>query len=297
MGGSDIPGFSGAGKTTSCVALIRRGFGFLGDDRPILRYDKTGGLELLSFPEPIDVTDYTIQLFPELKNYTLLMDNRNLRKKSFNAEALYPGSTRTSCVPRIILFPEISANGKSSLEIFPKSEALKNFLPHSLLAFDKEIARKHFDIIFDLIQTTDCYKAKLAQICNIFPTWLNLYSNVPTKEQHFVLSLLKASLGYESWEGTESALSKTLDWAKVARMISYHGILPLLFNALSQNKNISLPQKITECLFREFISNSALGLLFEKALKNIVTHFKQNNLCFAINKGWGSPRWHILNPS
>ena len=156
-----FPGFSGAGKTTSCVALIRQGYGFLGDDRPILRYNKSGGLELLSFPEPIDVTDYTIQVFPELRNYRLFLDNRNLRKQSFTAEELYPGSTRDSCVPRIILFPEISAVKKSSLEVFPKSEALKTFLPHSLLAFDKEIARKHFDIIFDLIQTTDCYKLKL----------------------------------------------------------------------------------------------------------------------------------------
>jgi hypothetical protein len=156
-----FPGFSGAGKTTSCVALIRQGYGFLGDDRPILRYNKSGGLELLSFPEPIDVTDYTIRLFPELKNYRLFLDNRNLRKQSFNAEELYPGSTRDSCVPKLILFPEISAVKKSSLEVFPKSEALKTFLPHSLLAFDKEIARKHFDIIFDLIQSTDCYKVKL----------------------------------------------------------------------------------------------------------------------------------------
>jgi hypothetical protein len=163
-----FPGFSGAGKTTSCVALIRQGYGFLGDDRPILRYNKSGGLELLSFPEPIDVTDYTIQLFPELKNYRLFLDNRNLRKQSFNAEELYPGSTRASCVPKLILFPEISAIKKSFLEVFPKSEALKTFLPHSLLAFDKEIARKHFDIIFDLIQSTDCYKVKLgADIQNL----------------------------------------------------------------------------------------------------------------------------------
>jgi hypothetical protein len=156
-----FPGFSGAGKTTSCIAFIRHGFGFLGDDRPMLRYNKSGRLDLLCFPEPIDVTDYTIQLFPELKNYRLFLDNRNLRKQSFNAEELYPGSTRNSCIPRLILFPEISPIKKSFLEVFPKSEALKTFLPHSLLAFDKEIAKKHFDIIFDLIQSTDCYKLKL----------------------------------------------------------------------------------------------------------------------------------------
>ena len=109
----------------------------------------------------------------------------------------------------------------------------------------------------------------------------------PTKEQQFILSFLRSSLGYEPWEGVTSTMSQNLDWDKVAAMASHHGIAPLLFNALQKNKQIILPQKVTECLTREFISNSALGLLFEKALKEIVTHLKQNKLCFAVHKGLG----------
>lgn len=158
-----FPGFSGAGKTTSCIALIRAGYGFLGDDRPILHYSSVGNLEFLCFPEPIDVTDYTISLFPELKNYHRFLNNRNLRKRSFVVQELYPSIIKDFCIPRIILFPEISSTAESYLEPFSKFEAFKTFLPHSLLAFDKEITQKHFDIIFDLIQTTDCYKLKLGK--------------------------------------------------------------------------------------------------------------------------------------
>jgi hypothetical protein len=109
----------------------------------------------------------------------------------------------------------------------------------------------------------------------------------PTKEQQFILALLRASLGYESWEGVTSSLSQNLDWEKIAAMMSYHGIAPLLYNALQQNKQIVFPQKVTKCLAREYIGNSALGLLFEKALKEIVAHLGQNELSFAVHKGLG----------
>jgi len=109
----------------------------------------------------------------------------------------------------------------------------------------------------------------------------------PTKEQRFILSFLRASLGYESWEGVTSFLSQKLDWEKVAAMMSYHGIAPLLYNALQQNKQIVPPQKVMKSLAREYINNSALGLLFEKALKEIVTHLNQNELPFAVHKGLG----------
>jgi len=109
----------------------------------------------------------------------------------------------------------------------------------------------------------------------------------PTKEQRFILSLLRASLEYGSWESVIGSLSQNLDWKKVAATMCYHGIAPLLYNALQHNKQINLPQKVTECLAREFISNSALGLFFEKALKEIVAHFNQNELPFAVHKGLG----------
>jgi len=164
-----FPGFSGAGKTTACIALIRQGYGFLGDDRPFLRYGRNGGMEILSFPDYIDVTNETIDLFPELKEEDLLKENRHLRKKSFYADDLYPGSIKTSCAPRAILYPEISGGKESYLEELSKSETLKSLLPHSMLVFDKDIAKRHFDILFDLVKAADCYKLKFGSNIDNLP--------------------------------------------------------------------------------------------------------------------------------
>jgi hypothetical protein len=155
-----FPGFSGSGKTTACIALIRAGFGFLGDDRPFLRYDGGGNLELLAFPERIDVTDETLNFFPELREGGFLEAHRNQTKKSFRADTAYPGCVRDACVPRIILYPEIAEGRESRLEDLPRSEALKSLLPHGLLVFDKRASRKHFELLCDLVESTDCYRLR-----------------------------------------------------------------------------------------------------------------------------------------
>ena len=164
-----LPGFSGSGKTTSCIAFIRRGYGFLGDDRQILCYRKNGGVKLLSFPEPINVTNKTINFFSELVENKLLHYNNDSGKQRFPVEELYPGSVRDVCIPQLILYPEISADAKSSLYKLPKSEALSLFLPHSLLVLDKKVAGRHFNIIGDLIHSTDCYHLKLGSNIHDLP--------------------------------------------------------------------------------------------------------------------------------
>lgn len=155
-----LPGFSGAGKTTTCISLIRSGFGFLGDDRPILHYNDQE-LELLSFPEDINVTEKTLKFFPELAASELIKINKGLLKKSFCAEDIYPGSVIQRCRPRAVLYPERYQGSKSFVEELSKSEALSSFLPHSMLVFDKDTSKKHFDILFDLINSVDTYRLKL----------------------------------------------------------------------------------------------------------------------------------------
>ncbi len=153
-----LPGFSGSGKTTTCIALIRNGYRSLGDDCPMLRYNMKGSLELLAFPERVNVTEKTINFFPELKNSNLLKDNGNGRKWSFNTEDVYPGSTKMSTIPKVVLFPEVHSGQKSRLESLSGNEAFKLLLPHGLMVLDKETARKHFDILVDLIESVECYR-------------------------------------------------------------------------------------------------------------------------------------------
>jgi hypothetical protein len=156
-----LPGFSGAGKTTTCIALARQGFGVLGDDRAILTRNANRKLELLGFPEYVNVTEQTANLFPELKTFLYFNRREKAMKKSFRLYDVYPGVFRERCVPKVILFPRVHGTSKSSLEAMPKSHALRLFLPHSMLVFNQASAKKHFDILYDLINATDCYAFQL----------------------------------------------------------------------------------------------------------------------------------------
>jgi len=151
-----IPGLSGSGKSTSCVALMRGGYRCLSDDKPFLRGTENC-LELLAFPEMIDVTDQTIAFFPELRESTTAIE-MGYRKKRFRAETLYPGSTADAVTPRVILFPQISDESTSRVERLPSARALEALLPHSLLCFDREISVRHFGLLSRLVETTACYR-------------------------------------------------------------------------------------------------------------------------------------------
>jgi hypothetical protein len=58
-----IPGTSGAGKSTLTVACLRANFDYMSDDMVFL-IGRPDGLQVLAFPEELDVSDQTVGLFP-----------------------------------------------------------------------------------------------------------------------------------------------------------------------------------------------------------------------------------------
>ncbi len=135
---------------------MRGGYRCLSDDKPFLR-ETENGLELLAFPEMIDVTDQTITFFPELSKGTATIE-AGYRKKRFCAETLYPGSTVDAVKPSVILLPQISEESTSRIEPLSKARALQALLPHSLLCFDREVSVRHFGLLSRLAETTTCYR-------------------------------------------------------------------------------------------------------------------------------------------
>jgi hypothetical protein len=151
-----MPGVSRSGKSTSCVALMRAGYRCLSDDKPFLRGNGSG-IELLAFPEKIDVTDQTVSFFPELCTAPVALTS-GYRKKQFRPEAIYPGSTADAVRPDLILFPEISGEPTSRVERLSRAKALEAILPHSLLVFDHAISTDHFQLLGRLVDGADCYR-------------------------------------------------------------------------------------------------------------------------------------------
>lgn len=152
-----IPGFSGRGKTTSFLSLLRAGYRYLSDDHPFFRVTDSG-VELLPYPLKINVTDQTISFFPELRNAPLSVLRAGIPKRYFYAEDLYPNPLGQPCTPAIILFPSVVDAPYSCLEPLSKKLALEMILPHSLLVYEPEVAREEFKALARLIQQTDCYR-------------------------------------------------------------------------------------------------------------------------------------------
>ncbi|HMU55789.1 MAG TPA: hypothetical protein PKA61_12335 [Nitrospira sp.] len=152
-----IPGYSGQGKTTAFLSLLRSGFRYLSDDYPLLR-DLGGRMELLAFPMKIDVTDHSVEFFPELRAAPAGLLQQGICKKFFHAEDLYANSIGTSCVPALIMFPHVVDMPHSCLEPLAKSRALEALMPQGLLVYDQEVARREFHALSKLVQQTDCYR-------------------------------------------------------------------------------------------------------------------------------------------
>ena len=152
-----IPGYSGQGKTTSFLSLLRSGFRYLSDDFPLLR-DRGTHMELLAFPMKIDVTERTIEFFPELRNAAPGILQQGICKKFFQAEDLYADSIGSSCTPAMIIFPRVVDVPHSCLESLPKSRALEAIMPQGLLVYEQAVARREFQVLSRLVQQVDCYR-------------------------------------------------------------------------------------------------------------------------------------------
>lgn len=152
-----IPGFSGRGKTTTFLSLLRSGYRYLSDDHPFFRLNGTR-VEVLPYPLKINVTDQTISFFPELRMAPSSVLHPGTPKRYFYAEDLYPGPLGTPCEPAVILFPTVVDSAHSCLEPLSKKVALETILPHSLLVYDPEVARREFQALAQLIQQTECYR-------------------------------------------------------------------------------------------------------------------------------------------
>ncbi|BCA56841.1 hypothetical protein W02_39810 [Nitrospira sp. KM1] len=152
-----IPGYSGQGKTTSFLSLLRAGYRYLSDDYPLLR-DRGTHMELLAFPMKIDVTDRTVTMFPELHNAPPGVLHQGICKKYFQVEDLYANSIGQSCTPAMILFPHVVDVPHSCLEPLPRSRALEAIMPQALLVYDKDVAVREFKALSHLVEQADCYR-------------------------------------------------------------------------------------------------------------------------------------------
>jgi hypothetical protein len=151
-----IPGTSGVGKSTLALTLLRSGFGYLSDDMVFLRRH-AGELQMLGFPEDIDVSDQSINFFPELDCLRSLPKSPAQTKRQVRADEIYRAEIVHQARPVAIVFPKISAKEQSQVRPIPADEGLIEMVSNILLT-DGRSCQNHLDILTELVKQTPCYR-------------------------------------------------------------------------------------------------------------------------------------------
>jgi hypothetical protein len=151
-----FPGTSGSGKSTLTLALVRAGFGFLGDDTLFLTQNHEG-VQVLAFPDEIDVTEATINLFPEL--HSLLRKTRpsGWPKRQIRADECYGVPCIWECRPAAVIFPSVAHKERSVLQPLDRDTALLELVPNVLLT-EPRSSQAHLDVLTTFVQNTPCYR-------------------------------------------------------------------------------------------------------------------------------------------
>jgi len=174
-----LPGTSGAGKSTLTIALVRAGFGFLGDDTLFLA-QRPEGLRLLAFPDEVDLTEPTLAFFPELtshlasprpgwrKRQLRIADRLGLpgeatgcsqspKERAGQTEPVYGAEVVWECAPGHLVFPRVSGKEESRLTPLDPGEALLELVPNVLLT-EPASSQAHLDALAGLANASACWR-------------------------------------------------------------------------------------------------------------------------------------------
>jgi len=165
-----FPGTSGSGKSTLTIALLRAGFGFLGDDMIFLTPEPEG-LRVLAFPDEIDLTDETAAWFPELHDLLNRPKAPEWPKRQVWAEDLYGADCVWECRPGVLVFPRVANTAKSVLLPMDRGEALLELAPNVLLT-EARSSQAHLDALAALVAESQCYRLEAGRDFDAMPTLL-----------------------------------------------------------------------------------------------------------------------------
>jgi hypothetical protein len=151
-----LPGASGSGKTSVCLALTRAGFGYLTDDFLLLRAGADGLRGVPCF-RTFKVDASWAARFAELSFLNDLPPSDG--KRLFDPEACYPGSHVSSIQPAVIVFPTIVTDQDSTVREVSRRDAFSRLLPQIRLSADRRAAAAHLSLLGALVR--DCVAFEL----------------------------------------------------------------------------------------------------------------------------------------
>ena len=165
-----VAGASGAGKTTLTIALLRAGFGFLGDDTAFL-CTRSQGLRVLAFPDEIDITPHTASFFPELQDFARRPSPAGRPKQSLISTRVYSARPTWECAPAVLVFPQIAQVHESVLRPMPKDAAFVELLCN-VVRTDVGSAQAHLDALAALVAQCLCFRLETGRDFDALPALL-----------------------------------------------------------------------------------------------------------------------------
>ena len=149
------------------MALLRTGFGLLGDDTLFLTHGEEGIIRALAFPDEIDVTEQTIDFFSELSTFSNAPKNSR-NKAQVAAERIYQTGWVESCIPRVLLFPRVANTANSVLKPIDPEQALLELATNIMLT-ETRSSQAHLDALGGLIRQSDCYRLETGRDFDTLP--------------------------------------------------------------------------------------------------------------------------------
>lgn len=162
-----IAGGSGAGKTTTTIALIEAGCAYLSDDALFLRRAdqraEDAALELLAFPREFHVGPATLGAFPRLAGLAQARVGHP-SKLGVDPRQAFPDRSRLTCPPpSIVLFPSVTSSATTETTPLSRADALGQLIASSAAIFMGDIPGRAENIaaLRSLVGSADAFELRL----------------------------------------------------------------------------------------------------------------------------------------
>ena len=150
-----LVGNTGAGKTTTGMALLQAGWRLLSNDSPIV--DESA--RLLSYPGLLAAYPDTMLHFAATRHLAPAAGQDG--KIQVAGETLWPGVWLAQARPRAICFPQIDPLGGHRLLPLPAPETLRRLLPHAVEQWDTSMIPAHLAALRRLAESATGYELRL----------------------------------------------------------------------------------------------------------------------------------------
>jgi hypothetical protein len=156
-------GMSGAGKSTSSIACLTAGFGYLGDDFVGLEKNADGTFTGHGIFASCMVKPDHMERFPDLAPHQHPAHHDHEDKSVVYLSDLYPNQIEIDIPIRAIVLPRVVGEGENTFRPATKGEALRAIAPSSVIMFVAGPTARSIDKLVDLIEAVPSYWLELGR--------------------------------------------------------------------------------------------------------------------------------------